>query len=170
MQEVQVGSLIATLADGDVLGHPFWIAKVIDLIKDDSQTTILSLKVHWYHTTSKNAFTGKYTLEMMSTTTRIGAKKKKKIVRRISTLHLVDVDVILYRFTLTKSGHLRQSTIAMLEEKFKATSTRQTRSATHDLVTVGLHLDEDNALINSSKEDESLFEDTNGGSEPKKDE
>ena len=96
LQEVQVGSLIATLTYGDALGHPFWIAKIIDLIKDDSQSTILSLNVHWYHTTSKNVFVGKYTLEMMSTTARIGAKKKKKTVQRISTLHLVDVDVILY--------------------------------------------------------------------------
>ena len=79
---------------------------------------------------------------MMSTTVGIGVKKKKKTVRKISTLHLVDVDVILYDFTLTKSEHLRKSTVAMLVEKLKATSTRQTRSTTHDLIIIGFYLDE----------------------------
>jgi hypothetical protein len=69
------------------------------------------------------------------------------------------VDVIIYTFALTKSGHLRKSTINMIKEKLKMRSTGkvccQTRSWTHDLADVGLHLDEDNALINSSKEDES---------------
>ena len=133
--------MIATLADGDELDHPFWIAKVIELIKDESQTTLLSLKVHWYHTTNVNAFVGKYTLEMMTTSTRTGAKRKKRIVRRISTLNLLDVDVILYDFTLTKSGHLRKSTIAMIEEKLKVTLIRQTRSKTHDPADACLHLD-----------------------------
>ena len=157
LQEIEVGSLIATLADGDTLGHPFWIAKVIELIKDESQLALLSLKVHWYHTTSQNAFLGKYTLEMMTTTIGTGARKKRKTIRRVSTLHLADVDIILYDFTFTKSGHLRKSTIAMLTEKLKITSARQTRSSTQDPTVVGLHLDEDNALINSSEEDESAF-------------
>ena len=155
LQEIKAGSLIATLADGDALGHPFWIAKVIELIKDDCQTILRSLKVHWYHTTSSNAFTGKYTLEMISTNVGTGAKRRKKTTRRISTLHLEDVDVILYDFTLTKSGHLRKSTIVMLQAKLQTTSERQTRSKTQNPNDVGLHLDEDNALINSSEEDES---------------
>ena len=123
----------------------------------------MSLKVHWCHTTS-NAFAGNYTLEMMLTTTRISAKKNKKTVWRISTLHLVDVDVILYDFTLSKSDYLRNIAVAMLEKNLKSTSTRQTRSARHDPIIVGLHLDEDNALINSSEEDESSFEDTSEAS------
>ena len=79
-------------------------------------------------------------------------------------MHLLDVDVILYGFTLTKSGHLRKFPIAMIEEKLKVTSIRQTRSKTHDLVDVGLHLDEENALIKSSEENESLFITTSGRS------
>ena len=33
LQDIEVGTLIATLADGDDLGHPFWIAKVLEFIK-----------------------------------------------------------------------------------------------------------------------------------------
>ena len=83
------------------------------------------------------------------------AKEKKRTIRRISTLHLEEVDVILYDFTLTKSGHLRKSTISMIKEKLSTESARQTRSQTQNPENVGLHLDEDNALINSSEEDES---------------
>jgi hypothetical protein len=47
----------------------------------------------------------------------------------------------------------------MIKEKLKIRSTakvyHQTRSSTHDPANVGVHLDEDNALINSSEEDES---------------
>ena len=92
---------------------------------------------------------------MMATNVRTGAKKRKKTKCRMSTLHLEDVDVILYDFTLTKSRHLRKSMIVMLQAKLKTTSERQTRSKTLNLIDVGLHLDEDNALINSSEEDES---------------
>ena len=164
LQEISVGSLIVTLADGDELGHPFWIAKVIELIKDENQSLLLSLKVHWYHTMSPNAFTGKYTLEMMTTAAGSGAKKRKKTIRRISTLLLEEVDVILYDFTLTKSGHLRKSTITMIKEKLKLTSDRQTRSKTHNPANVGLHLDEDDALVNSSAEDESSYMETSDSS------
>ena len=132
LQEIGVGSLFMTLADGDTLGHLFCIARVIELIKDESQLTLFSLKVHWYHTTSQNAFWGKYALEMMTTTTGTGARKNRKTIRTVLTLHLADVDIILYDFTFTKSDHLRKSTIAMLTEKLKATSARQTRSSTHD--------------------------------------
>ncbi len=155
LQEINVGSLIATLADNDDLGHPFWIAKVIELIKDESNQALISLKVHWYHTTNHNAFAGKYILEMLSANAGKGGKRKKKTIRRISTLHLEEVDVILYDFTLTKSGHLRKSTISMIKEKLSTESARQTRSQTQNPENVGLHLDEDNALINSSEEDES---------------
>ena len=42
LHELQVGMLAATLADDDDLGHPFWIAKILDII--------MSIVVHWYHT------------------------------------------------------------------------------------------------------------------------
>ena len=97
-------------------------------------------------------------LAMMAT--KVGARKRKKKIRRISTLYLEEVDIILYDFTLTKSGHLRKSTIAMLTEKLKVTSKRQTRSKTYNPREVGLNSDEDNALIISSKEDGSYYMDT----------
>ena len=155
LEEIKVGSLIVTLADNDALGHPFWIAKVIELIKDENTNRLLSIKVHWYHKTCHNAFVGKYTLEMIPATTGLGAKKRKKNVWHVSTLDLADVDIIVYDFTLTKSDHLRKSTIGMITEKLKATCKRETRSETHNPANVGLHLDEDSALINSDEEDES---------------
>ena len=33
IQDLKVGSMIATLAQDDPLGHPFWIAKVIEIQK-----------------------------------------------------------------------------------------------------------------------------------------
>ena len=36
LQEIDVGSLMVTLANDDEFGHPFWIAKVRQLIKDES--------------------------------------------------------------------------------------------------------------------------------------
>ena len=65
LHELQVGMLVATLARGDKLGHPFWIAKIIEIIKGDEGNQVKSIVVHWYHTSSKAAFTRKYSLEMV---------------------------------------------------------------------------------------------------------
>ena len=35
LQELQVGMLVATLVGDDNLGHSFWIAKIIELVKDE---------------------------------------------------------------------------------------------------------------------------------------
>jgi hypothetical protein len=43
LQEIKVGSLIVSLIDSDELGLPFWIAKVIQIIKDIDQNRLLSL-------------------------------------------------------------------------------------------------------------------------------
>ena len=84
----------------------------------------------------------------MTTNGRLGGKRRKKIVHCISTLHLEEVDVILYDFTLTKSGQLRKSTITMIKEKLGAKTTiRKMRRKSHNLEDVDLHLDEDNALM-----------------------
>ena len=74
LRELNVSSLIETLANGNELSHPFYIAKVIELIKDDNQPTLFSLKVQWYHTTSQNAFARKHALKIMTTTIGMGAK------------------------------------------------------------------------------------------------
>lgn len=41
LQDIEVCTLIATLADSDKLGHPFWIAKVLELIKDEGNNKLL---------------------------------------------------------------------------------------------------------------------------------
>ena len=106
LKDINVGMLIATPAEGNDLGHPFWIGKVLEVIMHDDQNKLNSLKVHWYSTRCKNAFTGKYTLEMMEVSSATGKRKRKKNVQSTSLLHLDDVDVLVYDFTLTKSGHL----------------------------------------------------------------
>ena len=71
--------LVATLAGGDEMGHPFWIAKITDIIKDELNNQVMSIVVHWYHTSSPDAFTGKYSLEMAKD---VGGTCKKQ--RRIN--------------------------------------------------------------------------------------
>ena len=69
-----------------------------------------------------------------------------------------DVDVLVYDFTLTKSGHLRKSTINIIKEKLPALQAeknpRQTRSTTCTLDNHHLLLDDDNALIGSSEDEQ----------------
>ena len=84
----------------------------------ENQNKIKSTKVHWYNTTSKNAFTSKYTLEMMECPTSRGNRKRKRNIRNRLTLDMQEVDIIVYDFTLTKVGRLRNSTIDMIKEKF----------------------------------------------------
>ena len=117
LQEMKVGMLIATPADDNDLGHQFWIGKVLDVVMHENQNQIKSTKVHWYNTKSKNAFTGKYTLEMMECPTSRGNRKRKRNIRNTSTLDMQDVDIIVYDFTLTKVGRLRKSTIDIIKEK-----------------------------------------------------
>ena len=78
---------------------------------------------------------------------------KKKKCTYISTLTLDSVDILVYDFSLTKTGHLRQTTINILKEKLphvaQDTTQIQTRSMSHNHVLVGLQLDEDNALVTS---------------------
>ena len=58
LHELQVGTLIASAGD-DELGHPFWIAKLLEIMKDESCNQVKSIVVHWCHTSSPNAFTEK---------------------------------------------------------------------------------------------------------------
>ena len=157
-QEIKVGMLIATPADDNDMGHQFWIGKVLDVVLHENQSHIKSTKVHWYNTKSRNAFTGKYTLEMMECPTTRRNRKRKRNIRNTSTLDMQEVDIIVYDFTLTKAGRLRKSTIDIIKEKLPSlqgcSSRRRTRSSTHDLESAHLLLDEDNALIGTSDEEE----------------
>ena len=75
-----------------------------------------------------------------------------------STLTLDHVDILVYDFSLTKTGHLRQTTVKIIKEKIPdmvSTATqRRTRSMCHNHGDVGLQLDEDNVLVANDDEDE----------------
>ena len=75
-----------------------------------------------------------------------------------STLDMQEVDIIVYDFTLTKVGCLRKSTLDNLKEKLPCLQgfldRRRTKSFTHDLESQHLLLDEENALIGTSDDDE----------------
>ena len=150
--------LVAILAGCDKLGHPFWIAKIIEIIRDDEGNQVKSIVVHWYHTSSKDAFTSKYSLEMVKDVDDSSRKRRRKNLPNTSTLALDNVDILVYDFALTKTGHLRKTTINIIKEKIPyvpndATQIR-TRSMSHNHGDVGLQLDEDNALVASDDEDE----------------
>jgi hypothetical protein len=158
LQELTAGMLIATPADENSHGHQFWVGKILEVLMHEIENTIKSINVHWYNTRSANAFTGKYTLEMIECPTRRGGRKRKRNIRNTSTLDISDVDIIVYDFTLTKAGRLRKSTIDIIKEKLPGlqggSSQRQTRSATYNLESNHLVYDEDNALIGTSEDDE----------------
>ena len=69
-----------------------------------------------------------------------------------------EMDIIVYDFTLTKAGRLRKSTIDIIKEKLPSlqgfSDRRRTRSSTQDLEAHHLLLDEENALIGTSDEEE----------------
>ena len=60
---------------------------------------------------------------------------------------------ILYNFSLSKTGHLRQTTIKIIKEKISDmvsnATKRRTKSISQNHGDVGLQLDEDNALVAS---------------------
>ena len=99
LYELQVGMLVATLARGDKLGHPFWIAKIIEIIKGDEGNQVKSIVVHWYHTSSKDAFTGKYSSKMVKDVEGTSRKQRRKNLLSTST-PLDNVDILIYDFSL----------------------------------------------------------------------
>ena len=158
LHELQVGMLVATLADNDELGHPFWIAKILEIMKDEQGNQVKSIVVHWYHTSAPDAFIGKSTLDMVKDFGDTSRKRRRKNRPSMSTLPLDNVDILVYDFSLTKTGHLRQTIIKILKEKIPNvgpdTTLRQTRSMSQNHNEVGLHLDEDNMLVASDEENE----------------
>ena len=48
LHELEIGMLVATLAEDDELKCPFWIAKIIEIMKDDQGNQVKSIVVHWY--------------------------------------------------------------------------------------------------------------------------
>ena len=126
----------------------------------ENQNQIKSTKVHWYNTKCKNAFTGKYPLEMMECATSRGSRKWKRnmFMRNTTTLEMQDVDIIVYDFTLTKVERLRKLTIDIIKEKLSSLQgfidRRRTRLSTHYLELQHLIFYEENALIGTFDEEE----------------
>ena len=96
---------------------PFGLRKITDISKDEVGNQVTSIVVHWFHTSSADAFTGKYSLEMVKDVGGTKRKQTRKNLPSTSTLTLDDVDILVYDFSLTKTGHLRQTTIKIIKEK-----------------------------------------------------
>ena len=62
VQDVKEGCMIAVLVDEDPLGYPLWISKVIKVINENEDITVVD--VHWY-ATSTHPFNGVYKPEMV---------------------------------------------------------------------------------------------------------
>ena len=81
---------------------------------------------------------------------------RRKNIPSTSTLTLDNV--VVYDFSLTKIGHLRQTTIKIIKEKIPYVppdaTQRRTRSMFHNHGYIRLQLDEDNVLVASDDEDE----------------
>ena len=86
LHELQVGMLVATLAKDDELNHPFHTTKIIEIKKDDQGNKVKSIVFNWFHTSSPNAFVGKYSLEMVKDVGSTSKKRRRKNVPSISTL------------------------------------------------------------------------------------
>ena len=99
--------LVTTLARDDKLGHPFFIAKILELMKDEEGKQTKSIVVHWYHTSSTYAFAGKYSLEMVKEVGCTSRKRRRENVSSTSTVTLDNVDILVYDLSLTKTGYLR---------------------------------------------------------------
>ena len=90
------------------MGHPFRIVKITEIFKDEQGNQVMSIVVHWYHTSSLDAFIGKYSLEMVKDVKGTSIKRRRKSLPSMSTLKLDNVDILVYDFSLTKTSHLRQ--------------------------------------------------------------
>ena len=116
VQDVKEGCMIAVLADGDPLGYPFWVPKVIKVIKENENIT--AVEVHWY---AKNThpFNVVYKPEMV-VDKQIHRKRKRKGTNinrhRTDLFKLEDVDILVYEFNSTKRGTLHFKTIDILNK------------------------------------------------------
>ena len=54
---------------------------------------------------------------MMEISSAIGKRKRKKNVKSTSLLNMDEVDILVYDFALTKTGHLRKSIVHIIKEK-----------------------------------------------------
>ncbi|KAH7284934.1 hypothetical protein KP509_33G003100 [Ceratopteris richardii] len=68
-------------------------------------------------------------------------------------------NILVYDFSLTKTGHLRKATINMIKQKLPNVcgtgNHRKTRRVVHDPAEFGMYVDEDRALVDIEEEEES---------------
>ena len=86
------------------VGHPFWIAKILEISKDEQGHQVMSNVVHWYHTSSPDAFIRKFSLEMVKYIGGTSRKCRRKILLSMSTLSLDNVDILVYDMP-SKTNH-----------------------------------------------------------------
>ena len=114
INEIKEGTMIVVLATNDENDNPFWLAKVTKVIKE--QDVLNGVEVHWYRTTAEDPLKGKYDPEMVKPSKK---GKRSGSSRRVDTLNLEDVEILVYGFDLKKFGHLRKTTIEMVKQKVK---------------------------------------------------
>ena len=107
--------MIVVLAYGDPHGYAFWVAKVINVIKENEDITVV--EVQWY-CTNTHPFNGVYKPKMV-VDKKISGKRKRKGTnincQLTDLLKLEDVDIFVYDFNLKSRGTLRFRTIEILK-------------------------------------------------------
>ena len=94
--------MIAILTSKNESGCPFWIVKYIKIHEENQN--ICSIDVNWYKAIKEDAVTSKYYPKVI----KVNKKKQKGgSEQRIDNLDLDGVEILVYGFTLKKSGHLR---------------------------------------------------------------
>ena len=110
VHDIREGSMITVLTTKDPHGYPLWIAKVINIEKENED--VIAIEVHWY-ATSTHPFNGVYKPEMV-VEKHVNRKRKRKgqntTHRRTNLLKLDDVEILVYDFNLTKRGTLHSKT------------------------------------------------------------
>ena len=69
--------------------HPFWVAKILEIMKNEISNELKSIVVHWYRTSSPDAFTRKYSLEMVKDVKGTRKKQRRKNVPTYQLSHLI---------------------------------------------------------------------------------
>ena len=67
--------MIAVLENEDPLGYPFWVSKVIKVIKENEDIT--AIEEHWY-ATSTYPFNGVYKTEMIVENKMVEREKERE--------------------------------------------------------------------------------------------
>jgi hypothetical protein len=115
VHDIKEGSMIAVLATEDPHGYPFWIAKIINIDKENEDVVVI--EVHWY-AIGTHPFNDVYKLEKV-VEKNVSRKRKTKgqntTCCRTDLLKLADIDIHIYEFNLKKRGTLRSITTKIIK-------------------------------------------------------